>query len=122
MEFRNTIIAGNNDRSPSTPPLYPGVDPDCYGALFSRGYNLVGRGTCTINGSTQGLQNGSKLFPIQAGLTDLFQDLTSGQYYHDLTGISPAIDRGNPAGCVDRNGDLIDHDQLNENRPHGWCN
>lgn len=120
VEFRNTIIAGNNDRSPSTPPLYPGVDPDCYGALFSRGYNLVGRGTCTINGSTQGLQNGSKLFPIQAGLTDLFQDLTSGQYYHDLTSISPAIDRGNPAGCVDRNGDLIDHDQLNENRPHGW--
>jgi hypothetical protein len=60
--FRNTLIAGNADNSPTT------KHPDCSGTFTSQGYNLVGNDTgCTFTTQT-GDQRGTSGSPIDPKL------------------------------------------------------
>lgn len=100
LTARNTIIAGNIDNS------NPGnVLPDCMGVMISEGYNLIQNVTCTITGDSTGniTSRGAVLGPLQ--------DNGGPTFTHALLTNSPAIDAGNPAGCTDQNGTLLDTDQ-----------
>ncbi len=92
QEMQNTILAGNTDKKGS---------PDCFGAFFSGGYNLIGNVTgCKIYGGSGDKTN------IDAGLLPL----EGSPSYHPLYRFSPAIDAGNPAGCKDYDGKLLETD------------
>jgi len=100
LTARNTIIAGNIDNS------NPGnVLPDCVGAMISGGYNLIQIVTCTITGDSTGniTNRDAVLGPLQ--------DNGGPTFTHALLTNSPATDDGNPAGCTDQNGTLLDTDQ-----------
>jgi len=91
---KNTLIAGNS------------IAGDCDGTLTSQGYNLIQDvGNCTIIGDMTGNIMGQdpQLGPLQDndGATNT-QALLAG---------SPAIDAGNPHGCVDANGEALATDQ-----------
>jgi hypothetical protein len=92
--LKNTLIADNS------------VAGDCDGTLTSQGYNLIQDiSNSSIIGDTTGNITGqdAQLGPLQnnAGPTET-QALRSG---------SPAIDAGNPSGCVDANGSVLTVDQ-----------
>jgi len=93
--LRNSIIAENK--------LANGTPYDCEGQLNSMSYNLIGVITslCTITG-TVGDQFGSPASPIDPKLGPL----TGSPSYHPLLSGSPAIDAGNPAGCMGSTGPL----------------
>jgi uncharacterized repeat protein (TIGR01451 family) len=83
VTLRNTILANNADTQGS---------PDCSGGIGSAGYNLIGNiGGCGF------------YFPAPGDLTNVNPTLGSlaGQpaYYPLLPG-SPAINAGNPTGCM----------------------
>ncbi|MBI5879880.1 MAG: CSLREA domain-containing protein [Chloroflexi bacterium] len=104
----NSLIA-NNGRT--TGAL---SDPDdCYGTLYSYGYNLIRTTTnCTLGGLTTGEVLG--LDPLLGPLPNNGGAATlSGQPApaRALLIGSPAIDMGNPAGCAGFNGSLLAHDQ-----------
>ncbi len=105
FHFRNTILADN---------VQGMTGDDCAGTLDSQDYNLVlnGGGTCTINGLTGHLITGKDplLGPLQnnGGLTDT----------HALLVGSPAIDAGNPAGCIAPSGIVLTTDQRGYPRPY----
>ncbi len=102
QEMQNTILAGNTDKKGS---------PDCFGAFFSGGYNLIGNVTgCKIYGGSGDRTN------IDAGLLPL----EGSPSYHPLYRFSPAIDAGNPAGCKDYDGKLLETDQRGVKRK-GRC-
>jgi hypothetical protein len=99
--FRNTIIAGNIDKS--TPTL-----DDCDGSLSSQGYNLVGNGTgCPSGGTGDQTTTDPKLGPLQdnGGPTET----------HALLSGSPAIDAA--TDCTTVAGDAVTQDQRGEPRP-----
>lgn len=103
VRVKNTILAGNLLRGPST------LGPDCFtqsGSITSQGYNLVqSAAACTIGGDTTGNVVGidAELAPLadNGGPTDTMALLVDG----------PAIDAGNPAGCSDAAGVALAHDQ-----------
>lgn len=100
---RNSIIAGNLDGQNDD-------DKDCMGNFTSGGYNLIGHNwLCAgFSNATHDLVGGvnntidPKLEPLaKIGYT----------YMHALKSGSPAIDKGNFAGCKDKYGVLIPLDQ-----------
>ena len=82
--LQNTIVAGNT----------AGSQPDCSGVINSAGYNLISSTSdCTFTSGTGDLTN------INAGL-GLLIGAPGQSKYHPLLPGSPAIDAGNPAGCM----------------------
>jgi hypothetical protein len=82
---------------------------NCSGAVSSSGYNLSSDGTCDFN-NTGDLNNSDPLLgPLQnnGGPTETMA-LLSG---------SPAIDAGNPLGCIDGQGRRFSSDQRGLPRP-----
>jgi len=107
----NSIIAGNQVIIPTTP--YPTLDVDeCAGTITSQGHNImefVNASNCTVNGpySTDDPQLGTLQF--NGGPTQT----------HAIFPGSPALDKGDPAGCTDNLGAPITSDQRGVHRPHG---
>jgi CSLREA domain-containing protein len=114
LVLRNTIVAGNHDLSPNG-----SVDPTCYGVLESDGYNLLGvvDSGCVVDGDPSGNQSGIPAAPNDPGLGPLTTGWSTK--VHPLLDGSPAIDAGNPAGCVDHDGATIWNDQRLETRHFG---
>lgn len=103
----NTIISGNSDSGAT-------IHPDCSGTVTSEGYNLVNNiNGCTIAGDTTGNQTGVD------PLLDSLQNNGGNTLTHALQTGSPAIDAGNPGGCLDHNDDLLTDDQRGFTRPGG---
>lgn len=100
--IRNSIIANNLDASPTT------LGPDCSGTLNSLGHNLIETTTgCTVTGFGNGNLFG--LDPLTGPLAN-----NGGQTWtHALLAGSPAIDAGDPGGCLDGGNLLIGVDQRN---------
>ncbi len=87
--FRNSILANNVE-------LISSNSNDCSGALTSAGYNLIEDPLgCVIGGDTTG--NITGLDP-NMGVLDLYG---GGIPTHRLLAGSPAINAGNPTGCLD---------------------
>jgi hypothetical protein len=123
VEIRNTLIANNTDVRAGLPV----IPSDCHGQLESGLYNLVGAGNdgqgCRVVDSQTGMtsrfdQVGSTEDPIDPRLGSL-ADNGGPTLTHALLFGSPAIDRGNPAGCTDHGGSLITTDQRGVLRPLG---
>lgn len=103
--LRNSIIAGNEDEG--------GETPDCAGALSSQDYNLFGSTDgCTLLASTAHNLLGDALL-------GLLSDNGGPTFTHELLSGSPALDAGDPAGCIDENGDPLTADQRGFERPVG---
>ncbi len=96
---QNSIIAENLQGTSTKTPS------DCKGTIHSDGYNLIGTtSNCDFVSSTGDILNTPPNgFPF-------------GMYYALLPS-SPAIDAGNPAGCLDNLGNLIISDQRGALRP-----
>jgi CSLREA domain-containing protein len=95
FNFRNTVIAGNNDISP------PGIGhaPDCGGTLHSLGHNLIGNST----GCGFAPRGGDKT-DVSARLRPL-ANYGGATFTHALFAGSPAIDAGGAgAGPTDQRG------------------
>ena len=98
MILRNTIVAKNILR-------YGGDEPDCYGAINSAGYNLIGNvSSCSFAASEGDLLNVNP-HGVQLGSN------------YALLSDSPAIDHGNPDGCQDHLGHVLATDQRGMPRP-----
>jgi hypothetical protein len=85
---------------------------DCAAVITSQGYNLIEATLgCTVNGDTTGILTGMdpKLGPLtnNGGAT----------FSHALQLGSPAIDAGDPAGCLDAEGGALTTDQRGYLRP-----
>ncbi|MBX7148720.1 hypothetical protein K1X76_06500 [bacterium] len=92
MLIRNSIVAKNQDLG--------GEVPDCFGAITSDGYNLIGDNTaCTFTSSTGDLIGtaGSLIDPLLESLTDNGGAVPTIA----LQATSPAVDAANPSGCED---------------------
>jgi CSLREA domain-containing protein len=100
LTARDTIIAGNMHGSGA-------FTSDCTGWLTSEGYNLIQdiTGNCFISGDTTGNQLG-----VNPNLGPL-QDNGGPTLTHALLIGSPAIDGGDPGGCLDENGITLLTDQ-----------
>ncbi len=83
ITMRNSIVAGNTST---------GANPDCFGAITSEGYNLVGTvgASCSISGTTTGNLTG----PADLGS---LADNGGPTLTHQLLAGSDAIDAGDPA-------------------------
>ncbi|NPV86524.1 MAG: LysM peptidoglycan-binding domain-containing protein [Anaerolineae bacterium] len=103
----NTILQGN---------LSASVSPDCAGVIHSDGYNLIG----SVSGCTFESSSGD-LIGVKALLAPLADN--GGQTLtHALQQGSPAINGGNPLGCVDHLGAALLIDQRGAERPQdGRC-
>jgi hypothetical protein len=107
LTVTHSIIGGNvDDSSPGNQHL------DCSGQLTSAGYNLIeDTAGCFVGGDTTGNVTGlnPNLGPLQNnGGPTLTQALLAG---------SPAIDAGNPGGCLDESGLMLTTDQRGFIRP-----
>jgi hypothetical protein len=93
INTQNTILAKNT-------AVLDGFD--CWGAINSVGYNLIGNTAgCTYSAGTGDLLNvDPRLFP-----------LIRLPGYHPFLRRSPAIDTGTPAGCTDHLGNPLNTDQ-----------
>lgn len=92
VDLQNTILSGNTG----------GMGSDCRGTISSTGHNLVGDlSDCEF---TSGMGD---LLGKDAEL----EPLTGSPGYRPLSGSSPAINAGDPAGCKDAQGNLLDDDQ-----------
>jgi len=97
--FQNTILAYNSDTTVTTPS-------DCFGVIESLGHNLIQSiGFCGIVGVTDG-----NVLGVDPLLGALFTNGGPTLSSMPLAG-SPAIDAGDPDGCVDASGAPIDVDQ-----------
>lgn len=76
---------------------------NCFGTITSLGYNISSDGSCALSGT--GDQN--SVDPLLGPL----QDNGGSTFTHALPYTSPAIDSGNPAGCTDVLGNLLEFDQ-----------
>ena len=104
-QLSNSIIAGNHHRQ-----LTDLIDDDCYGVLYSGDYNLVGALTaCSLNVPGHDLTGMDPLLGVLA-------DNGGPTLTHALLGHSPAIDGGNPAGCLGEDGTRLATDQRGVNR------
>ena len=79
VTMRNSIIAGQ-------------IGPDCNDAVTSDGYNIDGDGTCGLGVNDQSSVANPGLLPLD--------DYGGPTLTHNLADDSPAIDAGDPAGCV----------------------
>ncbi|MGB0386879.1 MAG: choice-of-anchor Q domain-containing protein [Ardenticatenaceae bacterium] len=107
VNLQNTIIAGNQDNSPTT------QHNDCSAVrpVSSQGYNLIQDMTgCLVSGDTT-----SNLTGISPNLGAL-ENNGGSTLTHALLPDSPAIDAGNPAGCTDQNGTPLNGDQVGSPR------
>ena len=97
LSAKNSIIAGNASS---------GASPDCAGTLTSQRFNLIGdTGGCTIVGNATGNITGvnAQLGPLQSNGGETLT--------HKLLAGGPAIDAGNPNGCLDQNNAVLSTDQ-----------
>jgi hypothetical protein len=110
----NSILAGNVDASPSGP-----LANDCSGLITSEGYDLLqdvssgAVGPCRVDGDLTGVL--LQVDPLLGGLADNGGTPPipgiSPPYTHAELGGSPAIDHGDPAGCVASDGSALARDQ-----------
>jgi hypothetical protein len=108
VTLRNTIIVANHDASTS------GDDsPDCTGTpIESLDYNLIQKmDGCTLTGQTS--HNKTGVAPLLGPL----QDNGGPTLTHALLPKSPAIDGGNPNGCLDHKDVMLITDQRGHARP-----
>jgi hypothetical protein len=104
VTLQNTILGDNHSA----------VSPDCYGAIDSSGYNLIGDTTgCTYTSAIGDLINENPDLGALVGLP-------LGTLYQPLMASSPAIDAGNPGGCTDHLGTALLADQRGYDRT-GVC-
>jgi len=102
VTMQNTILAGNTASA---------TGPDCNGTIGSSGYNLIGNNSgCTITGTTTG-----NLTNVNPNLGPLI----GSPGYQPLMAGSPAINAGNPGGCMGSAG-LLTTDQRGAARV-GFC-
>lgn len=102
LELSNTIIANN---------IF-GTDCDGdFGVIFSNGYNIDSDGTCNL------IEEGDK--PFTNPLLDILAPNGGPTNTHALLAGSPAIDMGDPSGCLDAQGFLLNEDQRGFPRPQG---
>jgi hypothetical protein len=88
--LNNSLLAGN---------VAP-RGPDCYGSIDSSGYSLVGdTSECTLTSGPGDLTNVDARLGLPIGAS-------GAPRYHPLLADSPAIDAGNPTGCVGSEGPL----------------
>ena len=104
VNIQNTIIAANYDYSPTTQR----ADCSSLSVINSLGYNLMTQNlaSCPVGGDTTG-----NLIDVEPNLGPL-QDNGGSTFTHALLAGSPALDAGNPAGCADQNGALLNNDQV----------
>ena len=103
FSFQNTILAGNFETQ-LVASVFVAITGECDGTITSNGNNLMKNydtGHCTVVGNT--LLGDPKLSPLQnnGGSTQT----------HALLAGSPAIDAGNPNGCLDNSGAPLPIDQ-----------
>lgn len=106
VNLQNTIVARNADNSSAS------VYPDCSGTLVSHGHNLIQNlSGCTIAGDKTGNKTGAppELLPLS--------DNGGPTLTHALLSRSPAIDAGDPDGCLDEKGHPLAVDQRGYKRP-----
>lgn len=95
ITMQNTIMATNTANS----------GPNCIGTIGSAGYNLIGdMTTCGFSTSSGDLTDENPDLGSLIGPTD-------APFYLPLLTSSPAINAGNPAGCLDHSGTLLTTDQ-----------
>lgn len=118
--LRNTIVAGNRYLTSGIVNIRT---PECYGVIDSQGYNLLG--SLGINFAVPAnrpclLQNSSTdVIDVNHGLQPL-ADNGGPTLTHGLGSLSPAINGGNPAGCLDGSGHELAADQRGAMR-NGRC-
>ena len=103
LTILNSIIAGNVTDS--------GTDygKDCYGGLISLGFSIVGN-TEPVDGCWY--EEGPGDMPgVDPLLGNLIYFPNNPIPYYPLLANSPAIDAGNPAGCTDYEGEMLQFDQ-----------
>jgi len=102
ISIRNSLLAENKSHNGAA---------DCFGTVTSFGYNLVGdRSGCTFC-DAKGDQ-----FGLDAGI-DRLEDNGGTTLTFALAWGSWAMDAGNPSGCVDQNGMILNADQRGATRP-----
>ncbi len=103
LSMENSIIANN----------MANTSRDCYSSLpvNSQGYNIIG----DSYGCLIAVASGDQL-DVNPELGAL-QDNGGPTSTYSMYANSPAIDKGNPAGCTDQNGDPLDIDQRGYPRP-----
>jgi len=111
LAVQNSLIAWNAYQGLLGSPVYLA---DCDGNLTSDGYNLV-RVDCGFTHQT-GDQVGTLSTPLDPRIGPLANN-GGPTLTHALLPGSPAIDRGNPAGCLDPSGTLLTTDQRGYPRP-----
>ena len=101
ITLANTIVAGNFDNSPII------KYPECDGTIGSEGYNLIltVSPTCLIVGDTTG-----NIIGVNPNLAPL-ADNGGPTPTHALWPGNPAVDNGDPNGCVDDTGISLTVDQ-----------
>lgn len=109
--LRNSLIAGNQNAN--SPDCYNGT-PDSSDLLHSNGNNLLG----SLTGCTIFLQS-SDIIDANPGIGPL-QDNGGPTQTHALLKDSPAINAGNPYGCLDFDNDVFTTDQRGFPRPSGF--
>jgi len=112
VKLHNTIVAKNEDGSSGTFEPYA---PDCDGDITSLGYNLFGALdtgliVCSFSGPATDDLIGLKGTPLDPSIGILAEN-GGPTRTHALISNSPAIDAGDPSGCIDENGDLLHSDQ-----------
>lgn len=118
LQLANSILAANHDASSGTFPL---VAYDCQGTISAE-YTLIGYfqlGVCEFYDNQD-----TNLYSSTTPIDPLLADLAEGGYAtqtHALLQGSPAIDRGDPAGCKNPRGELLLYDQRGEARHLGWA-
>jgi CSLREA domain-containing protein len=100
VTVKNTLIANSSSGG------------NCDGEINSEGYNLDSDGTC-------GLKAAGDISKVNPGIGSLKSN-GGATFTHALLQGSPAINAGNPAGCMDHDGVAIATDQRGRNRS-GRC-
>ncbi len=103
LHMENSIIANN----------MANASRDCYSSfpIISQGYNIIGDSYGCLITVTSGDQ-----LDVNPELGAL-QDNGGPTSTYSMYANSPAIEKGNPAGCTDENGDPIEIDQRGYPRP-----
>ncbi|MBZ0111246.1 MAG: hypothetical protein K8J08_02165 [Thermoanaerobaculia bacterium] len=117
----NTLIADNTDVTDAD-------TRDCFGILTSHGYNLLGAGSsgvvgaCRIEGDLTGVQ--VNVDAVLGSFANHGGPLTWNgvtPWTLPIGGSGPAVDTGDPAGCIDGQGYPLDYDQRYAPRRGGRC-
>lgn len=113
---RNSIIAANVDLSAGGAPT---LAPDCSGVMDSGGHNLISVvdfTECTVTGLTATDIDGTSNNPVDAELDCLAQHEGPTMTVMPAD-TSPAVDAGDPAGCLSPGGVNLRADQRGHQRP-----